>query len=55
MVRILRKVEKMAKNDKKRTVNTASDFFLKNGFRHFFSDLKICLGAKNLRNLMNRF
>ena len=53
MVRILRKVEKMAKNDKKRTVNNASDFFFwKNGFRRFFSDLKICRGAKNLRNLM---
>ena len=26
-VRILRKLEKMAKNDKKRPVNTVSDFF----------------------------
>ena len=30
-------------------------FFLKNDFRNFFSDLKICIGAKNLRNKMNRF
>ena len=46
---ILRKIEKMVKNDKKRPINTASDFFWKNGFHHFFSDLKICLGAKNLK------
>ena len=35
-MRILRKLEKMAKNDKKRPVDTVSDFFWKKFFCYFF-------------------
>ena len=42
----------MTKNVPKNPLNI---FFWKNGFRHFFFDKIICLGARDKKNLMNSY